>query len=79
MGRHNGAVHGEGIRTGLSFGVTSGVITTLGLMVGVFFVTTAFVITYIFERRPLGLWLINGGYHMVSFTLMGLILGAWPA
>lgn len=36
-------------------------------------------VTYLFERRPLGLWLINGGYHMVSFTLMGVILGAWPA
>lgn len=36
-------------------------------------------VTYLFERRPLGLWLINGGYHVVSFTLMGLVLGAWPA
>ena len=36
-------------------------------------------VTYLFERRPLALWLINGGYHMVAFTLMGLILGAWPA
>ncbi|MBX2796346.1 MAG: DUF1761 domain-containing protein [Myxococcales bacterium] len=35
-------------------------------------------VTYLFERRPLGLWLINGGYHMVAFTLMGAILGLWP-
>ncbi|MEN0062222.1 MAG: DUF1761 domain-containing protein [Myxococcota bacterium] len=35
-------------------------------------------VTYLFERRPLGLWLINGGYHMVSFVVMGLILGGWP-
>ena len=36
-------------------------------------------VTYLFERRPLGLWVINGGYHMVAFTGMGLILGAWPS
>ena len=35
-------------------------------------------VTYLFERRPLALWVINGGYHMVAFTLMGVILGAWP-
>ena len=35
-------------------------------------------VTYLFERRPLGLWLINGGYHVVAFTAMGVILGAWP-
>ena len=35
-------------------------------------------VTYLFERRPLGLWMINGGYHMVSFVIMGLVLGAWP-
>lgn len=35
-------------------------------------------VTYLFERRPLGLWLIDGGYHAVAFTLVGVILGAWP-
>lgn len=34
MGQRNGSLHVGGLRTGLSFGVTSGVITTLGLMVG---------------------------------------------
>jgi hypothetical protein len=29
----------------------------------------------LFERRPLSLWLINGGYHTVQFTLFGLIIG----
>jgi hypothetical protein len=49
----------------------------VGLMVGVFFVTTAFVITYIFERRPLGHVLINGGYQVVCLAIMGMIIGAW--
>ncbi|MEQ1493533.1 MAG: DUF1761 domain-containing protein [Terricaulis sp.] len=40
-------------------------------------VATSYGISYLFERRPLALWLINGGYHTVQFTLIGLILGAW--
>jgi hypothetical protein len=31
----------------------------------------------LFERRPWSYLLINGGYLTVSFTVMGLILGAW--
>jgi hypothetical protein len=37
-------------------------------------VAAAFGINYLFERRPLRLWLINGGYHLVQFALFGLIL-----
>lgn len=35
-------------------------------------------VTFLFERRPLGLWLIDGGYHAVSFAAMGLVFGLWP-
>jgi hypothetical protein len=38
-------------------------------------VAGSFGINYLFERRPLGLWLINGGYHTLQFTVFGLILG----
>jgi hypothetical protein len=41
------------------------------------FVAMAFGITYLFESRPLKLWLINAGYQTVVFTIMGAILGAW--
>lgn len=34
-------------------------------------------ITYLFEARSFRLWLIDAGYHTVSFTLMGVILGLW--
>jgi hypothetical protein len=34
-------------------------------------------VTYLFEARSLRLWLIDAGYHAVSFPLMGLILGLW--
>jgi hypothetical protein len=48
-----------------------------GFMSGFTFVAMAFGITYLFESRPLRLWLINAGYHSVVFTIMGAILGAW--
>ncbi len=46
-----------------------------GAGAGLFFVATSFGINYLFEQRPLGLWLINGGYHTLQFTLYGLVLG----
>ena len=46
-----------------------------GFSAGLCWVAASFGINYLFERRPLSLWLINGGYHTVQFTLFGLILG----
>jgi hypothetical protein len=48
-----------------------------GAMTGIFFVATAFGVVYSFEQRPLAHWAVNAGYHVVSFTTMGTILGAW--
>lgn len=53
------------------------VATGYGFSAGLCWVATSFGINYLFERRPLGLFLINGGYHTVQFTLIGLILGLW--
>ena len=47
-----------------------------GASAGLCWVAASFAINYLFERRPLSLWLINGGYHTLQFTLFGLILGA---
>lgn len=47
-----------------------------GFAAGLCWVAASFAINYLFERRPLKLWLINGGYHTLQFTLFGLILGA---
>ena len=55
----------------LNFGVFA------GFMTGATFVATALGITYLFEMRSLRLWLINSGYQIVLFTVMGAILGAW--
>jgi Protein of unknown function (DUF1761) len=46
-----------------------------GFSAGLCWVGAAFGINYLFERRPLGLWAINAGYHTLQFTLFGLILG----
>ena len=48
-----------------------------GLCAGLCWVGASYGISYLFEMRPLSLWLINGGYHTLQFTLIGLILGAW--
>jgi len=50
-----------------------------GASAGLFWVAGSFGINYLFERRSLKLFLINGGYHAFQFTLIGLILALWPA
>ncbi len=51
--------------------------TTAGLMAGLGWVALGIAIISLFENRSLKYVLINGGYMMASFTLMGAILGAW--
>ncbi|MFL6725861.1 MAG: DUF1761 domain-containing protein [Sphingomicrobium sp.] len=46
-----------------------------GFSAGLCWVGAAYGINYLFERRPLGLWAINAGYHTLQFTLFGLIVG----
>ena len=48
-----------------------------GFMAGFGWVALGIAIIALFENRPLKYVLINGGYMIVSFTLMGAILGAW--
>ena len=55
----------------IKFGAFAGFIT------GLTFVSVALGITYLFEQRSIKLWLINSGYQVIFFTLMGAILGAW--
>ena len=49
--------------------------TAAGFAAGLCWVAASYGINYLFERRPMRLWLINGGYHTLQFTLFGLILG----
>jgi hypothetical protein len=45
-----------------------------GFSAGLCWVAAGLGISYLFERRPLGLFLINGGYFTLQFTLFGAIL-----
>jgi len=59
----------------LGTGMGVGAATAAGFSAGLCWVAASYGISYGFERRPLKLWLINGGYHTLQFTLFGLILG----
>jgi len=48
-----------------------------GLAAGLCWVAGSFGINYLFEQRSLKLFLINGGYHTLQYTLIGLVLGLW--
>ena len=48
-----------------------------GFSAGLCWVATSFGINYLFERRNGKLFLINGGYHTLQFTMFGLVLGLW--
>ena len=48
-----------------------------GFSAGLCWVAGSFGINYLFEQRPLSLFFINGGYHTLQYTLIGVILGSW--
>ncbi|MEI9852993.1 MAG: DUF1761 domain-containing protein [Sphingomonas sp.] len=58
-----------GPRPGLAFGAGA------GLGAGLCWVATSFGINGLFEHKPLGLVLINAGYHTLQFTLIGVVIG----
>lgn len=41
------------------------------------FVATSFGVNYLFSRRSFRLYLIDTGYMVVAFFVMGLIIGGW--
>lgn len=57
--------------------ITAGTGAFYGFMTGFGWVMMSLGVVYLFERRSLTLWLINGGYQVITYTLMGLILGLW--
>lgn len=49
----------------------------LGLLTGVCFAATAVHISYIYEKRPLGLHLINGLYNVAGNIIAAIIIACW--
>ena len=60
-----------GAKATLAFGLFAGAATGIG------WVAMSLGVIYLFEQRSLKLWLIDSGYQVVAYTLMGGILGAW--
>lgn len=48
-----------------------------GFLTGFCWVSMSFVVNDLFENRPFVLTLINAGFNIVGYTIMGAILGAW--
>ncbi len=57
------------------FGWTGGL--KLGLLTGFCFAATAVHISYVYEKRPLGLHLINGLYNVVGNIIAAVIICCW--
>jgi hypothetical protein len=49
----------------------------LGLLAGVCFSVTGISISYLYEKKPLALHLINGGYHVLGCVISAVILTLW--
>lgn len=60
-----------GPKASLGFGLFAGAAAGMG------WVAMSLGVIYLFEQRSLKLWLINSGYQVVSYTLMGGLLGVW--
>lgn len=56
-------------------GVMAG--ATMGMMLGIFFTLPSTAMNYIFARRPISLILIDAFYHMLAYTITGIILASW--
>ena len=50
---------------------------TIALVAGVGFVATTLAASYAFEYRSLKLYLMNAGYPVISFAIIGIVLGFW--
>ncbi len=49
----------------------------LGLLASIGFIATSYATTYSFESRSLKLFLINSGYPVISYAIIGVLLAVW--
>ena len=64
------AISGSGA-IGAIGGALSGALLALG------FVATSSLGSVIFEGRPFTLYLINNGYHLIAYSIVGALLAVW--
>ena len=56
-------------------GVVEGL--TLGLLAAIGFIATSYATTYSFEGRSVKIFLINTGYPVISYGIIGALLAVW--
>src|SRR5690606_26624219 len=49
----------------------------IGLLTGICFGATAISVSYLYEKRPMGLHLINNGYTVAGHVIAAIILCSW--
>ena len=49
----------------------------LGAVTGLFFGVAAISISYLYEKRPAGLYWINGGYTLIGNIIAAIIICSW--
>ena len=49
----------------------------LGLLTGICFACTSMAINMLYEKKPLGLFLINGGYQVLGTIISAVIIACW--
>jgi hypothetical protein len=49
----------------------------LGILTGIFFGATAISISYVYEKKPFGLHLINGLYTVLGNIIAAIIIASW--
>ena len=50
----------------------------VGLIAGVCFCAMAIANSYLYEKRPLALHLVNSFYNIVGCVIAGIIISVWP-
>ena len=50
----------------------------VGLLVGVCFSATSICISYLYEKRPAALHIINSLYNICGCVVAGIIIAVWP-
>ena len=61
-------------KTGVSSWMTG---AKIGLIAGICFATTSVSISYLYEKRPFALYVVNCGYNIVGCVIAGIILAIW--
>ncbi len=58
-----------------SFDALSGILS--GLMITIFWIATNRLNDVLYEKKPFGLFVLNVGYSVVTYVIMGIIIGVW--